>query len=400
MKNKRTSQNAIIIMCWLVYSMAYLGRYSFNANITLIIEDYKISNAQAGLVATAFYFAYGAGQIINGIFCAKYNKKWIFPIALTLSSIINMALFFGVPFFTIKYLWFINGLLQSCLWSSIISVLSKTMDDKHMKWALVPMSTTACVGTVVTYSASSLFVLFNNYRLSYLFGAVVMTLLGLIWFSIYSPELEIYQPQKEDQNSANLQNSKSGGVIILTVLLCFFAITHNFLKDGLTTWVPKILKDRYGLGDSLSVLSTNVLPILGIFCSIMVIRLNEYIKNFVLLISLLFAVGAIGTGGIAFFENMNAVMAVICFGTVVCMMHGINNITTSLAPLRLRDKVDSGKMAGIINGCCYAGSTISTYGIGKLADNYGWQMVLNILFYLSVFSLLVGLLCAPLTKKK
>ena len=398
MTNKRVSQNVIIVMCWLVYSLAYLGRYSYNANITLIIEDYGVSNAQAGLVATAFYFAYGVGQIINGIFCSRYNKKWIFPVALSLSSAINLAVFFGAPFFTIKYLWFINGLLQSCLWSSIISVLSKTMDDKHMKWALVPMSTTTCVGTVATYSASSLFVHFNNYRLSFLFGAIVMTLLGLVWFLIYSPELEVYQP-KEEIKTKNSNNAKFSGVMTLTVLLCFFAITHNFLKDGLTTWVPEILKKRYGLDDSLSVLSTNVLPILGIVCAILVIKINQYIKNFVLLISLLFAVGTIGTGSLAYFTNMNATVAIICFGMVVCMMHGINNITNSLAPLKLRDKVDSGKMAGIINGCCYAGSTLSTYGMGKIADIGGWQLVLDILFYMSLFSLVVGLLCAPLTRK-
>ena len=91
MTKKKTSQNLIIIMCWLVYSLAYLGRFSYNANITLIIEDYGVNKAQAGLVATFFFFAYGIGQVINGILSSKYNKKLIFPIALTISSLINLA---------------------------------------------------------------------------------------------------------------------------------------------------------------------------------------------------------------------------------------------------------------------------------------------------------------------
>ena len=66
-KRKKVSQNVIIVMCWLVYSFAYLGRYSYNANITLIIDDYGVTKAQAGLVATFFFFAYGIGQIFNGI---------------------------------------------------------------------------------------------------------------------------------------------------------------------------------------------------------------------------------------------------------------------------------------------------------------------------------------------
>ncbi len=401
MTKKRTSQNVIIVMCWLLYSMAYLGRYSYNANKELIIANYNLTeDAIAGLVESAFFLAYGIGQIINGIFCSRYNKKWIFPIVLTLSSVVNLAVYFGVPFYTIKYLWFINGLLQSCLWSSIISVISKTVDDKHMKWALILMSTTTCVGTVAAYSSSSLFVYLDNYKLSFLFGAVVMTLLGLIWFKIYSPELEIYKPKEEVENSKNSAKSKSGSLIILMILLGFFAVLHNFIKDGLTTWMPTILKNSYNLRDEGSILLTIVLPLLGIFGAIIVIKINQYIKNFTLLISLLFAVSAIGMGSIVYFANIPITIFVICFAVVVCMMHGINNITNSLAPLKLRDKVDSGKMAGIINGCCYAGSTLSSYGMGKIADLGNWQLVLDILFYMSVFSLVVGLLCAPLTRKK
>lgn len=400
MTKKKTSQNVIIIMCWLLYSLAYLGRFSYNANITLIMEDYGVNRAQAGLVATFFFFAYGIGQVINGILSSKYNKKWIFPIALTLSSAINIAVFFGTPFFTIKYLWFINGLLQSCLWSGVISVISKTVDNKHMKWALVLMSTTTCVGTIATYSASSLFVSLNHYRLSFLFGAAVMTALGIIWFNIYGTELEVYQPEAKPQSSQTVQKGRAGGVMTLMILLGFFAVLHNIVKDGLTTWMPDILKQRYALKDSISILSTIILPILGIVGAIMVIKINQYIKNFVLLISLLFAVGAIGTGCIAYFVKMPVILAVFCFGAVVCMMHGINNITNSLAPLKMRDRIDSGKMAGIINGCCYAGSTISSYGMGKIADLGGWQLVLNILFILCIFAVVVGLLSSPLTKEE
>ena len=122
------------------------------------------------------------------------------------------------------------------------------------------------------------------------------------------------------------------------------------MKDGLTTWVPEILKERYSLSDSLSILLTVILPVLGIFGGIIAIRLNKYIKNFLLLISVLFSVTSFGIGIIAFIPNMNLIIAVILFGIVVCMMHGINNVVTSLAPLKMRDKTDSGKMAGILNG--------------------------------------------------
>lgn len=48
----RCTQKTIIWLCWLVYAIAYLGRYSYNANISMIMDDYNISHATAGLVTT------------------------------------------------------------------------------------------------------------------------------------------------------------------------------------------------------------------------------------------------------------------------------------------------------------------------------------------------------------
>lgn len=391
------SQNTIIIMCWLIYSMAYLGRYSYNANITLIIDTYGVTKAQAGLVATSFFFSYGVGQVINGILSSRYNKKWLFPIALVASSVINITVFLGVPFFAIKYLWLINGFVQSCLWSGAISVISKTIDDKHMNKAMVLMSTTTCVGTSLTYFTSSLFAYMNNYRLAFLFGAIVMTILGIIWLSIYNKELEVYDNAKQSEQYSTVKKRMSG-FIVLMIFLGFLSIVHNIVKDGLTTWVPEILKEKYDISDSLSILLTVVLPVLGVFGAIISIKFNKYIKNFLLLISLLFTISSFGIGIIAAIPNLSVIISVTLFGIVVCMMHGINNVVTSLAPLKMRDEVDSGKMAGILNGCCYAGSTVSSYALGRIADAGGWQTVLKLLLFISVLSIFVGVIGSKLLR--
>ena len=57
-KNKRLcSQNTLIWLCCFVYTLAYIGRYSYNANINLIMNEYSTSHADAGLVTTFFFFA-------------------------------------------------------------------------------------------------------------------------------------------------------------------------------------------------------------------------------------------------------------------------------------------------------------------------------------------------------
>ena len=395
---KKAPQMLIIIMCWLIYSLSYLGRYSYNANITLIIDEYGITKAQAGLVTTCFFFSYGVGQVVNGLLSSKYNKKWIFPIVLLVSSVINLAVFFGAPFYSIKYLWLINGFAQSCLWSGFIAVISKTVDEKHIGIAMLFMSTTTCVGTIEAYSLGALFSFLNNYKLLFAVGALVMTVLGILWFIIYNP---LYEVNTVEEKKAETNEKKGGGgFLAVLILLGFFAILHNIPRDGLTVWAPDILKERYGMSDSISILLTVILPAMGVIGGFIAIFLNKYIKDFIQLALAIFAVGAVAMGCIVLFPGMNVIIAVICFGVVVCMMHGINNIVNTIGPLKLRDRVDSGKMAGVMNGFAYLGSTISSYGLGKIADIGGWQLGLDTLLALIIVAFSVGFIYILFNRKK
>lgn len=69
MKKVLNKNVAVIFVCWLVYTCSYIGKLGYNANITQIETAFGISHAESGSVGTAFFFAYGAGQVINGIFC-------------------------------------------------------------------------------------------------------------------------------------------------------------------------------------------------------------------------------------------------------------------------------------------------------------------------------------------
>ena len=51
----------------------------------------------------------------------------------------------------------------------------------------------------------------------------------------------------------------------------------------------------------------------------------------------------------------------------------------------MKDKLNSGMMAGVLNGCCYIGSTAASYGLGLVADHFGWSAV----FYLLLFACVI-----------
>ena len=110
MKTKKQSTGAMLMfMCWLVYSMSYLGKVNYNATKPLIIEYFGVTKDVAGLVGTFFFFAYAIGMVLNGIFCKKYNIKWVVFGSLIISSTINLiiALLPKEMFYIIKFYWFL-----------------------------------------------------------------------------------------------------------------------------------------------------------------------------------------------------------------------------------------------------------------------------------------------------
>lgn len=381
----------VIILCWFVYTCSYIGKMGYSANIIQIEKTFDISHATAGIVSTCFFFAYGAGQIINGIFCKKYNVKYVIFFSLLVSGVCNLLMGILQTFVYQKYIWFINGATLSVLWPSLIRYLSERLKKEEMSSAVVAMGTTVAVGTAAVYGLSALFAEFLFYRMIFFVAAVVLPIMAASWFIIsakYLPE-KVNRPQLQAND-----NNKRGVDKTLTVsiaVLAIFAIITNLTKDGLTTWVPSILKEIYSLPDSISILLTLLLPVLAIFGTAVAAKLRKKIPDFIGICITLFGVNALLIGTVIMFLSVSAIITLVSFALVSCFMAGINNVITSMAPLYWKDKINSGMLAGILNGFCYVGSTISSYGLGLVADSYGWDLVFWLLCVLCVVCVVIGI---------
>lgn len=406
--SKKNSTALTIFLCWLAYTVAYLGRYSYSSSILLIEKFYNVSHAQAGTVTTMFFFAYGIGQVVHGILSKYYDKRLIVSLALIISSIINILVFIGVPFAIIKYLWLVNGICQSVLWPTLISVLSKNIPTEKIRTAMLAMSSTVALGTAIIYGLSSVFSLITNgFFYVFLIASILMILVAVVWFILYNKATDNSVIVESKQNEVIIQTEESGvvkpkkqvekAVLFVVVILGLFAVVDNLVKDGLNTWTPSILKETFALPESLSIILSLVLPILGMGGTLFVTYLAKKIKSFISLAGLIFlmAFGVIGLI-IIFLSptfagvNLMWIIPIILLGIVSLLMHAANSVITSMAPLYMRDKMDSGLLAGVLNGSCYVGSTISSYGLGVIADNSGWNAVFYLLFGLCLIPAIIA----------
>ena len=177
----------IIFICWLAYAMAYVGRLNFSASIVAIISDLGVTKAQAGLVSSCFFFAYGAGQLVNGVLSKHYNSKLMIALSLGISSMLNLAMVFCSDIAIMKYIWLANGMVKSVLWSTLIKTISELVSEEMMPRAILVMSTTSVAGTFFAYGFSALFVKLGNWRGMFAFATVVLLVTAGIWLCALRP---------------------------------------------------------------------------------------------------------------------------------------------------------------------------------------------------------------------
>ena len=281
-KNKKAT--LLIILCWLVYTCSYIGKLGYNANITQIETLFGVTHAEAGMVSTFFFFAYGVGQIINGILCKKYNVRYVVFGSLILSGVMNWLVGVVHSFEALKYFWLINGAALSVLWTSLIRLLSEALEEKYMGRAVIVMGTTVATGTFLVYGMSALFVALRRFQTIFYLAGILLPLIAVVWMVSYpflTKKQAVSEVCQEKETTCVEGSSKTlKGLWIIFIILAFYAVVNNLVKDGLTTWVPMILKDLYHLPDYISILLTIFLPILAIFGTAVSVWLHKKIKNF------------------------------------------------------------------------------------------------------------------------
>lgn len=393
--------NFLIFLCWAAYTAAYVARLNYNASMVEILSQMGTTKEAAGTVSSFFFFAYGAGQLINGLLSKKYNTRYSVAIALAASCIINLAMTFCQEIDEMKYLWFLNGVFQAILWSSLIKTLSDNLADNKLSKAVMVMSTTVASGTFAAYGFAALFSYLSfNWTAIFYVASVLVGAVAVLWFI----GMSTVKKEKAEKEIAEFKiksrlSLKPAFIISISVIL-MSAIANGFIKDGITTWVPSILKEEFGVPSSLSIIITLLLPVLSIFGTTLVNALHKKQKDENALNGIFYFATIICTVLIILTLKLKSVpLTLLLFGGIACLMSAVNNVITSVVPLYSRDKIDSGFSAGLLNTFCYIGSTLAASMLGRIADTKGWNDVFICILILTAVSFVVCLVSVLLNKK-
>lgn len=382
MENKKYSAKAIVGLCTLAYFASYFSRKTFAVVMVNMLAAGDIDRAVAGMVGTALFIFYGAGQLISGYMGDRISPKYLMFSGLMVSSICNLLL----PIVPNQYLmipvWAVNGFAQALLWPPIVRILSDSLSHEKYVTANLIVTCGAHVSTIVLYLYAPLCISYMSYKAVFFTSTVFSFIVGIIFLIAMcivlgkkeKPEA-VAQPNKELVEGNVWQVFARSG--IFPIFVCI--IVMGFMRDGIESWLPTLYSEAFNRNSEESILVSVALPIFSII-SLFLVRIihkkplfNNEARGSGVLFSLSIVLCIPFSILITVEHTVARIICLLLAGVISACMHSCNFLLISCLPGRFAGTGKASTVGGFCNACTYVGAATSMYGIALVSERFGWS---------------------------
>ena len=382
-RSKRLDRR-MTILASAIYLIEYLGRYDLAAAMIEMIGSFgENAETKLGLALTMMAISYGFGQIVMGVVGDRVPPRFVVFAGLLGAGACNIAVGCATNATLVWILWFLNGLCKAMIWPSLLRQMSCDMSDKGFQAGVMGVSIASNVGIVLVYLAVvPISILLFSWRLAFWFSGFAEVAAGVVWvFSVRTiPSVGLLKHALRDgaHDAPESEEKKRKPVFPILFaagipLLYLVVIAHGLLRDGVTSWMPKLLTDTYDLGNVAAIMSSAILPVFSTVCVIIAGIVYMKLKNEVTSSAIFWGVVVISLGCLTFTIGRSAILTVILLALAMSGIQGINHILTTRVPHRFAYAGIVSTVAGLLNSATYVGAAVSGYGIALYSKAFGWH---------------------------
>ena len=374
MKRYTKNELCLLIACFAAYTSAYISRCNLSPSLNAIAETFGISAAQAGLIPTCFAIPYAAGQIISGLLADRYPAPRLMLIGLLGSSLVNVVFSVSASFPLLVTLWFVNGLLQSMIWTPIMRIIVSQFRETVRDHAAFFMSLTLIIGYLLAWALSGMLTSLLSWRAAFLVS-------GLVTAGIAVPSILVIRNTSADIQAQNREQPQESapvwklllGTNLILLLVCCAA--EGYVRDSIACWAAKLLMDTQGIDLNSAVGIILIIPCVNFLGIQMGRAAYKRTGNLFLSSGILFAVCTVLSLVLGPVSGQSFPGCVIVLVLVSAMAYGLNPLLTNLMPLMYSRLNRVALAAGLLDAMVYVGSAFSGFFAGYLSDSFGWDGV-------------------------
>jgi sugar phosphate permease len=270
-----------------MYLFTYNGRLNMGLALPHMFKEFGWTKAEAGLLTSLLFWAYGIGQLINGRLCEIVGPKQFAFLGVILSITTNIVISFQSSFLVIAILWTLNGYFQAMVFAPGLTLVSRWWPHKRRGMATGIVSASLTIAQLVCWLTvlASLNIMPDwgwraAFRLPVLLTAVFAILFWILakrdQADIGLPSyVEIPEMKAAEEEYATIIREKGKLYPYITmfkhwtfVVWCLIMVLLNAARYAMFTWVPTYFVEVYKVNLKQGVLFTLVLPlgmVLGAF---------------------------------------------------------------------------------------------------------------------------------------
>lgn len=393
----RHQVNMMMLLISVAYMVSYLTRINYGAVISEMVQSTGIGKVNLSAAVTGSFITYGAGQVVSGFFGDKIQPKTLVFCGLAVTVTMNLLIPFCTGWEQMTVVWCINGFAQAFMWPPIVKLMASLFNGEDYNRACVIASWGSTAGTIVIYLVAPLIISFMGWKGMFFCSAACGIIIMIFWQWRCCKIDNVESPKVK----AESEGKSSGGFFSVMLVFVMIAIVlHGALRDGVTTWMPTLVSESFGLSSQISILTGVIMPVFGVVCFYVAMAIYKRMpKNPILCAGIIFAVGVLSSLVLCFAVEKNVVLTILLSALLTGSMHGVNLMLICMLPKYFEKTGKISLISGILNSCVYIGSAISTYGVAYVSEIFGWSTTIILWFVIAAAGALICFLCVPSWKK-
>ena len=385
---------ALFLLCWAAYFTSYIGRLNYSSAMTEMIQDAVFTKSQAGFISMVYFFAYGIGQMCNGVLGDRVHPGKMIFTGLSAAAVMNLLMGFFETFLLMAVVWGINGYAQAMIWPPIIRIFAEMLEkERKMKYCIDSVSSQVA-GTFAAYLIAAGVMWLSGWKAVFAAAAACLALMSIVWRIGFGKIERAVQGRAPEENAAERlekdsgtkeNGSKESGDHFFTLfwnyglaVVLFPVIIHGMLKDGVTTWVPTYITETFATAPAFSILVTTVLPLLNLTGAYLAQAVYRKCREHeVQAAAVFFAAATAALLGLWTVKGVSIVLTVLLFAVITASMMAVNTLFINLLPLRFETMGKVSTVSGFLNAAAYLGTAVSTFTIGIMVEALGWNVTIG-----------------------
>ncbi|MBO5052105.1 MAG: MFS transporter [Clostridia bacterium] len=399
----KKQEHWLVALCSLLYFTSYFTRKNFAAVMVEMISIGLFDKESAGMIVSALFITYGAGQILSGFLGDRFSPSHLIVCGLALTTVCNLAMPHAAgKAWLCMVIWGVNGLAQALFWPPLVRLLSENLTHDGFVRANLVVTAAAHSATILIFLFTAFCLSFVDWRTAFYGPAVLSGAMLVLWLA----GMRLLRParKKSRQVQDPIKTEVIGGRQFMPLLLAaglvpilLVIVLQGYLRDGIDAWLPTFFSEVFSQGSASSVLASVVLPIFAILSVYAAGALHRrFLRNEVVGALFFFALSLIVSLPLLLCMEWGhpaaSVISLISVALFSGSMHALNFMLISCLPARFVRYGRAATTSGICNAATYIGSATASYGIALTANTLGWKATVLSWLGIAVLGLLACLL--------